>query len=170
MRLLRPPENCTNFLFFFFLSKLKLCDWELLELAENILFWISSVLMLTHLHLRQTSLSMQLTPTWEDLWKRPGAHEMLSLLILRDRVNTISILSLIHDSVLRSFRKNRRQREKNVRVKGRENDGKRERQTERWREYGYFNAFRNTGGSSQTHWCEWKRLVSLSFQLKSEPV
>ncbi len=56
--------------------------------------------------------------------------------------------------------------------KRRESEGKgvEGRQSERWRDDEDFFAFRTTDESSQTHRGEWKRLVSLAFQLRSEPV
>lgn len=101
----------------------------------------------------------------------PGAHEFLPRLILCDRITTVSApqQELIQDRVYWSFGEAVRggraeeRKEGGGRVWGCEG-------VRGWEETGIFFAFRTTGKSSQTDRGEWKRLVSLAFQLRSEPV
>lgn len=103
--------------------------------------------------------------------KCPGAHEVLPHLILSDRITTVSVpqQELMQGRENWSFREEERRKGREKRAGRVEEKGWRWRR-ERWREDEDFFAFRTTDESSQSHRGEWKRLVSLAFQLRSEPV
>lgn len=99
----------------------------------------------------------------------PGAHEFLPRLIPCDRITTVSApqQELIQDRVYWSFGEAARGGRAE---EGKEGGGRGWGGVRGWEETGIFFAFRTTGKNSQTDRGEWKRLVSLAFQLRSEPV